>query len=65
MRPASVYFMAQVSSRRPHQAQQDAPPDAAPRTAGRGRHARVPDSRGLPALARRIFAMMNGASQEA
>jgi len=66
MRPATVYYMAQVSSRRTHrQFQPDAPPD----TAGRGRHARAPrrghPERGLPAFARRILAMMNGTSQAA
>jgi hypothetical protein len=63
MRPATVYYMAQVSSRRTYrQVQRDAPPDAA----GRGRHARVPrrghPERGLPAFGRRILAMMNGTS---
>jgi hypothetical protein len=66
MRPATVYYMAQVSSRRRHgQIQPDAPPD----TARRGRHARAPrrghPERGLPAFARRILAMMNGTSQAA
>ena len=61
MRPAIVYYMAQVSFRHTHrQAQPDAPPGAA----GRGRHARVPRrgraERGLPAFGRRILAMMNG-----
>ena len=66
MRPATLYYMAQVSSRRAHhQNRPDAPPD----TAGRGRHARASrrghPERGLPAFARRILAMMNGTSQEA
>jgi len=66
MRPATYYYLAQVSSHRTHrQIQQDAPPPAA----DRGRHARVPrrghPERGLPAFARRILAMLDSTSRAA
>jgi len=66
MRPATYYYLAQVSSHRtPRQIQQDAPPPAA----DRGRHARVPrrghPERGLPAFARRILAMLDSTSRAA
>jgi hypothetical protein len=66
MRLATLYYMAQVSSRRTHRETQ---PDAPPDTPRRGRHARPRrrghPERGLPAFARRILAMRNGTSQAA
>ena len=67
MRPATVYYLAQAwSPRTNHQVQRD---DAPPSPAGRGRHARAPRRgrlvRGLPAVKRRILAVLNGTSQPA
>ena len=66
MRPATYYYVAQVSPHPSHrQIQQDAPSQ----TTGRDRHARMPrrahPERGLQAFARRILAMMNSTSQAA
>jgi hypothetical protein len=67
MRPATVFYLAQAwSPRTNHQFQRE---DAPPCPASRGRHARSPRRdghwRGLPAVTRRVFAMLNGASQPA
>ena len=67
MRPATIFYLAQAwSPRTNHQFQRD---DAPPCPASRGRHARVPRHdghlRGLPAVTRRVFAMLNGTSQPA
>ena len=67
MRPATVYYLAQVwSPRTNRQFQRN---DAPPRTASRPRHARVPrrdrPARGLLTVTRRVFAMLNGTSQAA
>ena len=66
MRPATIYFLAQAwSPRTNHFQREDAPPCAA----SRGRHARPPRrgrlARGLPAVTRRVLAMLNGTSQPA
>ena len=62
MRPATVYFLAQAwAPRTNHQFQRE---DAPPCTASGGRHARVPRrerlGRGLPAVTRRVLAVLNG-----
>jgi hypothetical protein len=68
MRPATIYFLAQAwSPRTNHQFQRE---DAPPCPAGRGRHARPRPRRdrhrrGLPAVTRRVLAMLNGTSQPA
>ena len=67
MRPATIYYLAQAwSPRTNHQFQRD---DAPPSTANRGRHARPPRrdriGRRLPAITRRVLAMLNGTSQPA
>jgi hypothetical protein len=67
MRPATLYYLAQVwSPRTDRQFQRN---DAPPCTASRPRHARVPrrdrPGRGLPAVTRRLFAVLNGTSQAA
>jgi hypothetical protein len=67
MRPAAIYYLAQAwSPRTNHQFQRD---DAPPSTAGRGRHAAAPRrgrlARGLPAITRRVLAVLNGTSQPA
>jgi hypothetical protein len=67
MRPATVYYLAQAwYPRTNHQFQRD---DAPPRAASGGRHARPPrrdrHRRGLPAVTRRVLAMLNGTSQPA
>jgi hypothetical protein len=67
MRPATIYYLAQAwSPRTNHQFQRD---DAPPCPASPGRHARVPRrdriGRGLPAVTRRVLAMLNGTSQPA
>ena len=66
MRPATYYYVAQVS---PHPSHRQIQQDAAPQTTGRDRHARVPrrghPERGLQAFARRILGMMNSTSQAA
>ena len=64
MRPATVYFLAQTWA--PRTNQQFQREDAPPCTASRGRHARVPRrerlGRGLPAVTRRVLAVLNGTS---
>ena len=67
MRPATIYYLAHHTwSTRTNQFQRD---DAPPFPASRGRHARPPrrdrHRRGLPAVTRRILAMLNGTSQPA
>ena len=65
MRPTTIYYLAQAwSPRTNHQFQRD---DAPPSIASRGRPARPPrrDRRGLPAVTRRVLAMLNGTSQPA
>jgi hypothetical protein len=66
MRPATIYYLAQAWSPGTNQYQRD---DAPPFPASRGRHARPPrrdrHRRGLPAVTRRILAMLNGTSQPA
>ena len=67
MRPATIYFLAQAwSPRTKPQFQRD---DAPPSPPSRGRHARPPRrgrlARGLPAVTRRIIAVLNGTSQPA
>jgi hypothetical protein len=67
MRPATVYFLAQAwSPRTNHQFQRE---DAPPSPTRRGRHARAPRrgrlARGLPAVTRRVLAVLNGTSQAA
>jgi hypothetical protein len=67
MRPATVYYLAQVWS--PRTSRQFQRNDAPPCTASRPRHARVPrrdrPGRGLLTVTRRVFAMLNGTSQAA
>jgi hypothetical protein len=67
MRPATVYFLAQAWA--PRTNQQFQREDAPPGTASRGRRARVPRrerlGRGLPAVTRRVLAVLNGTSQVA
>jgi len=68
MRPATIYYLAHRtwSTGTNRQFQRD---DAPPCPASRGRHARPPrrdrHRRGLPAVTRRILAMLNGTSQPA
>jgi hypothetical protein len=67
MRPATIYYLAQAwSPRTNHQFQRE---DARPSPAGRGRHARASRrgrlARGLPAVKRRILAVLSGTSQPA
>jgi len=67
MRPATLYYLAQASSPRTYrQFQQE---DAPPCTASPGRHARVPrrdrPGRALPALTRRVLAVLNRTSPAA
>lgn len=67
MRPATIYYLAQAwSPRTNHQFQREDAPPSAP---SRGRHARAPRpgpvARALPAIKRRILAMLNGTSQPA
>jgi len=67
MRPATIYYLAQAwSPRTNHQFLRD---DAPPCPASPGRHARTPrrdrHRRGLPAVTRRVLAMLNGTSQPA
>jgi len=65
MRPATVYYLAQLwSPRTNRQFQRN---DAPPCTASRPRHARVPrrPGRGLLAGTRRVLAGLNGTSQAA
>jgi len=64
MRPATVYFITQAwGPRTNHQFQRE---DAPPCTARRDRHARVLRrerlGRGLPAVTRRVLAVLNGTS---
>ena len=67
MRPATIYYLAQAwSPRTNHQFQRE---DAPPCPASPGRHARAPrrdrHRRGLPAVTRRVLAMLNSTSQPA
>jgi hypothetical protein len=62
MRPVTLYFLAQArSSRTGHQFPRE---DAPPCSVREGRHARVPrrdhPRRGLPAITRRVRAVLNG-----
>ena len=67
MRPAAVYYLAQVWS--PRTNRQFQRHDAPPCTASRPRRARVPrrdrSGRGLSAVTRRVFAVLNGTSHAA
>ena len=67
MRPATVYYLAQLWS--PRTNRQFLRNDAPPRTARRPRHARVArrdrPARGPLTVTRRVFAMLNGTSQAA
>ena len=67
MRPAAVYYLAQVWS--PRTNRQFQRHDAPPCTASPPRRARVPrrdrPRRGLPAVTRRVFAALNGTAQAA
>jgi len=66
MRPATYYFLAQTWSPR---TRRKAQPGALLVLRARGRHARPPRrdrlGRGLPAVTRRVLAMLNGTSQAA
>jgi hypothetical protein len=63
MRPATYYFMAQTWRAQEHR---QIKPDAPPSTPGRGRHARAHaplrghPRRALPAVARRVLAVLSG-----
>ena len=64
MRPATVYFLAQAwAPSTNHQFQRE---DAPPCTVSAGRPVRVPRrerlGRGLPAVTRRVLAVLNGTS---
>ena len=67
MRPATIYYLAQIWS--PGTNRQFQRDDAPPSAASRGRHARPPrrdaHRRGLSAVTRRVLAMLNGTSQPA
>jgi hypothetical protein len=62
MRPATLHYLAQVWS--PGTNRQFQRDDAPPSAASRGRHTRVPrrarSGRGLSAVTRRVFAVLNG-----
>jgi hypothetical protein len=66
MRPATLYFLAQAWSPRSGQFQRH---DAPPCTASRGRRTLLPRRdrarRGLPAVTRRVVAVLNGTSPAA
>ena len=67
MRPATLYYLAEEwPPRANRQVQRN---DAPPCTASRPRRARGPrrdrPGRGLPAVTRRVFAVLNGTSQAA
>ena len=66
MRPATYYYLAGAWPSRPHRQTQ---PGAPSRATSRGRHARAPrrdhPGRELPALARRVLAVLSGTSQTA
>ena len=67
MRPATVYYLAQLWS--PPTSRPGRRNGAPPRPASRPGHARLPrrgaPARGLLTLTRRVFAMLNGTSQAA